>query len=117
MTDLIGAAGDEVDGVLVALSEPTRRQLLDLLAARGECTATMLAAQMPISRQAVVKQLAVLDDAALVSSRKVGREVRYAVQAAALTATARWMAALASDWDSRLDRIKRAAEAAERRAE
>jgi DNA-binding transcriptional ArsR family regulator len=100
-----------VDSVLVALADPTRRQLLDLLAARGEATATVLAAGLPVSRQAVVKHLAVLDAAGLVAGGRVGREVRYAVRPAALNATARWMAALAVDWDRRLATIKRVAEA------
>lgn len=109
-----GAAGaGVVDGVLIALADPTRRQLLDLLAARGQATATTLAEGLPISRQAVVKHLAVLDTAGLVDSAKSGREVRFTVRPEALDATARWMAALAADWDRRLNKIKRAAEAAE----
>ena len=107
-------AVEAVDGVLAALADPTRRQLLDLLAARGEATATTLAEQLPVSRQAVVKHLVVLDAAGLVSGNRVGREVRYAVRPAALTGTARWMAGLAADWDRRLANIKRVAEAAER---
>lgn len=103
----------EVDSVLTALADPTRRQLLDLLAAHGEATATTLADHLPISRQAVVKHLSVLDDAGLVSGVRMGREVRYAVRPAALNATARWMAALAADWDRRLATIKRLAETAE----
>jgi DNA-binding transcriptional ArsR family regulator len=105
---------EAVDSVLAALADPTRRQLLDLLAARGEATATTLAEQLPVSRQAVVKHLAVLDDAGLVSGGRVGREVRYAVRPEALNATARWMASLAADWDQRLAKLKRIAEAAER---
>lgn len=108
-----GQGNEEVDSVLVALADPTRRQLLDLLAAHGEATATTLADDLPVSRQAVVKHLAVLDAAGLVSGRRVGREVRYAVRPAALDSTARWMAALAAGWDRRLANIKRIAEAAE----
>lgn len=103
-----------VDSVLTSLADPTRRQLLDLLSARGQATATTLADDLPISRQAVVKHLVVLDAAGLVESTKVGREVRYSVRPDALDTTARWMASLAADWDRRLARIKRAAEAAER---
>ncbi|MGW3852183.1 ArsR/SmtB family transcription factor [Streptomyces fagopyri] len=111
-----GAAG-VVDSVLVALADPTRRQLLELLAVRGEATATTLAKGLPVTRQAVVKHLSVLDAAGLVTGGRVGREVRYAVRPAALNATARWMAALAADWDRRLATIKRLAEAAEREGE
>ena len=103
-----------VDGVIAALADPTRRELLDLLAARGEATATTLAERLPVSRQAVVKHLAVLDAAGLVSGSRVGREVRYSVRPEALDATARWMAALAGEWDRRLADIKRAAEEPER---
>ncbi|MCZ4121029.1 ArsR/SmtB family transcription factor [Streptomyces sp. H39-S7] len=113
MTDEQRGAAEPVDSVLVALADPTRRQLLQLLAAQGEATATTLAERLPVSRQAVVKHLAVLDAAGLVSGGRVGREVRYTVRPAALDATARWMAALATDWDRQLAAIKRAAEAAE----
>ncbi|MFD8979687.1 ArsR/SmtB family transcription factor [Streptomyces sp. NPDC059564] len=106
-------AAEAVDAVLAALADPTRRLLLDLLAARGEATATTLAEGVPVSRQAVVKHLAVLEAAGLVTGGRVGREVRYEVRPAALGATARWMAALATDWDRRLARIKRIAETAE----
>ncbi|WP_328901826.1 metalloregulator ArsR/SmtB family transcription factor [Streptomyces sp. NBC_00441] len=107
---------EAVDGVLAALADPTRRRLLDLLAAQGEATATTLAGRLPVSRQAVVKHLAVLEAAGLVSGGRVGREVRYAVRPAALDATARWMASLAASWDRRLANIKSVAEAAERDA-
>jgi len=98
------------DSVIGALAEPTRRRLLDLLAEQGEATATALAARLPVSRQAIVKHLTVLEAAGLVSASRVGREVRYAVRPAALDATARWMSALAADWDRRLADIKRIAE-------
>ena len=114
MTGERRGAVDAADSVLAALADPTRRQLLDLLAAQGEATATTLAARLPVSRQAVVKHLAVLDAAGLVSGSRVGREVRYAVRPAALDATARRLAALAADWDRRLATIKTVAEAAER---
>ncbi|MCX5143964.1 MULTISPECIES: helix-turn-helix transcriptional regulator [unclassified Streptomyces] len=117
MVDQPPADGEVVDSVLAALADPTRRQMLDLLSAHGQATATTLAGGLPISRQAVVKHLAVLDAAGLVGSVKVGREVRYAVRSEALDATARWMAALSSDWDRRLAKIKRIAEAAERDAQ
>lgn len=105
---------DVIAGVLAALADPTRRQLLDMLSARGQATATTLADGLPVSRQAVLKHLTVLDVAGLVDNVKVGREVRYAVRSEALDTTARWMAALAADWDRRLAKIKRVAEAAER---
>lgn len=106
-------AAEEVGSVLAALADPTRRRLLDLLAAQGEATATALAERLPVTRQAIVKHLAVLDAAGLVVGSRIGREVRYSPRPAGLDATAQWMSALAAEWDRRLAAVKRAAEAAE----
>ena len=104
---------DAVSSVLAALADPTRRRLLDLLAEQDGVTATTLAEQLPVSRQAIVKHLAVLDAAGLVVGGRVGREVRYSLRPDGLDATKRWMNSLADDWDRRLAAIKRVAEAAE----
>jgi DNA-binding transcriptional ArsR family regulator len=98
------------DGVFAALADPTRWRVLSLLAERGEASATALAGELPVSRVAVVKHLAVLDRAGLVQARREGREVRYSVRTEPLGETARWMADLASQWDARLAAIKRMAE-------
>ena len=105
---------DDVDDVLAALADPTRRRVLDAVAARGEATASAIATELPVSRQAVLKHLAVLDRAGLVSGRRHGREVRYAVRPERLAAAARWMSERAAAWDARLARIKTLAEAAAR---
>jgi DNA-binding transcriptional ArsR family regulator len=98
------------EDVFAALADPTRRAVLDLLATRGEGTATSLATELPVSRIAVIKHLAVLDRAGLVQSRRAGREVRFAVRPQQLQATASWLNRLAADWDSRLVTIKALAE-------
>jgi DNA-binding transcriptional ArsR family regulator len=103
----VSAPGDQV---FAALADPTRWRVLSLLAERGDGTATTLAGELPVSRVAVIKHLAVLDRAGLVESRRRGREVRYTVRPERLDATARWMAGLASEWDARLAAIKRMAE-------
>jgi DNA-binding transcriptional ArsR family regulator len=105
---------DVVDDVLAALADPMRRRLLDRLAAHGETTATVLATELPVSRQAVVQHLAVLGQVDLVSSQRSGRERRYTVRPEPLAATARWMNQVASQWDHRLATIRSLAEAAER---
>ena len=96
--------------VFAALADPTRWRVLTLLAERGDGTATTLAGELPVSRPAVIKHLAVLDRAGLVESRRRGREVRYTVRPERLDAAARDLADLAAAWEARLAAIKRMAE-------
>jgi DNA-binding transcriptional ArsR family regulator len=102
--------------LLEAVSDTSRRRVLDLVLAHGEVTPTALAAELPFTRQAVAKHLAVLDRAGLVESRRSGREVRYSVRPEHLDVAARAMAKVAARWDARLDAIKRMAEASARTA-
>lgn len=101
-----------VEDVLNALADATRRQILDRLTRVGEATATTLAAEMSVTRQAVVQHLAVLEAASLVMGRRIGREKRFVVSPQRLTETARWMDSLAARWGARLSAIKRIAEQA-----
>jgi DNA-binding transcriptional ArsR family regulator len=101
------------EDVFTALADPTRRTILDLLAAHGHGTATSLAAELPVSRPAVIKHLTVLDRAGLVAARRHGREVRYVVQPERARATAAWLSRLAAQWDGRLAAVKKLAEADE----
>jgi DNA-binding transcriptional ArsR family regulator len=110
----MNAAGAQVAELWAAVADPTRRRLLDALLAGGEATATTLAGDLPVTRQAVAKQLAVLDRAGLVEGRRRGREVRYAVRPSQLDAAARSMARVAAEWDARLGAIKRIAESVAR---
>ena len=96
--------------VLTALADPTRFRVLELLGTRGPGTATTLAAELPVSRPAVIKHLAVLDRAGLVERHREGREVRRVVRPEPLEETARWMSAIARQWDARLAALKRLAE-------
>lgn len=96
--------------MFAALADPTRREVLQLLADRGQASATTLAADMPVSRVAVVKHLGVLDKAGLVARREAGREVRYEVRPERLELAARRLVEVAAAWDARLAAIKRMAE-------
>jgi DNA-binding transcriptional ArsR family regulator len=114
-----GLAGPELasraaDQVFAALADPTRRQLLELLGGQAAASATALAEQLPVSRQAVVKHLAVLQQSDLVTRRRDGREVVFTVHPERLVATASWMTSVAASWQQRLQLLKQAAEAADR---
>ena len=103
--------GGEEDELWAAVADPTRRKLLDVLLARGEATATALATELPVTRQAVAKHLAVLDRAGLVHAAAVGREKRYRVDDAQLARAVAQLASVGATWDARLRRIKKIAEA------
>jgi DNA-binding transcriptional ArsR family regulator len=81
--------------------------LLQTIAERSAATATELASQLPISRQAVVKHLAALADAGLVDRERAGREVRYHVTPAPLADAVSWMADVGGQWDTRLAALRR----------
>ncbi len=107
---MTAAVADPEPAVFAARADPTRWRLLGTLAQQGEGTATTLAAQLPVSRPAVIKHLGVLDRAGLVTRERAGREVRYRVEPARLEATARQIAAVAAAWDRRLGALKALAE-------
>ena len=92
--------------VFVALADPSRRAILAELAAGGPATATDLAARLPISRQGIAKHLALLAVAGLVVAEPgERRRVRYRLQSAPMRVAQQFLAALARDWDSRLQAL------------
>jgi DNA-binding transcriptional ArsR family regulator len=100
------------DQLWSAIADPSRRLVLDLLVGGEGTTASSLAQNVPFSRQAVTKHLVVLEQAGLINRQKEGREVRFRVDPERLNDAAQAMAGLASQWDQRLQAIKRLAEAA-----
>jgi DNA-binding transcriptional ArsR family regulator len=91
-----------VEQVFDALGDPGRRALVASVAERGTATATELAAELPVTRQAVAKQLAFLAEAGLLGSTRVGRETRYRVTPQPLAEAAAWLAEVGGRWDERL---------------
>jgi DNA-binding transcriptional ArsR family regulator len=92
--------------VFHALADPTRRHVVERLAERGSVTATEVAGDLPISRQAVAKHLAALADAGLVEARREGRETRYRLEAEPLAGAMSWMAGVGGRWDERLAALR-----------
>jgi DNA-binding transcriptional ArsR family regulator len=105
-----GAAVDiegTAEQVFTALADPSRRAILAALAAGGPATATDLAGRLPITRQAIAKHLALLAEAGLVTAEPgERRRVRYRLQSAPMQVAQQFLAALARDWDGRLDLLK-----------
>ena len=93
--------------VFVALADPSRRAILASLASGGPATATDLASRLPITRQAVAKHLTLLAEAGLVAAEPgERRRIRYRLHSAPMQVAQQFLAALARDWDGRLDALR-----------
>jgi ArsR family transcriptional regulator, cadmium/lead-responsive transcriptional repressor len=92
--------------VFAALADPTRRHVVERLAQQGSVTATEVAGELPMTRQAVAKHLGALADAGLVTARRQGRETRYRLQPEPLAGAVEWMAAVGGRWDGRLAALR-----------
>jgi DNA-binding transcriptional ArsR family regulator len=95
-----------VSDVFGALGDPTRRHIVESLS-RHEASATQLAAELPVTRQAVSKHLTALRKAGLVDSRKQGRETLYRVNPEPLDLAAAWIMRVGGEWDVRLARLRK----------
>ena len=92
--------------VFSALADPTRRAILAALAAQGPATATDLAQHLPVTRQAIAKHLALLAEAGLVTAEPgERRRVRYRLRSVPMRIAQQFLAALARDWDTRLEAL------------
>jgi DNA-binding transcriptional ArsR family regulator len=92
--------------VFTALADPTRRAILATLATGGPATATDLADRLPITRQAIAKHLVLLADVGLVTAEPgERRRIRYRLSSAPVQVAQQFLAALAHDWDDRLDAL------------
>lgn len=89
-----------------ALADPTRRSVYERLSTRGPASATALSTEFPVSRQALAKHLATLDEAGLVERVAHGREIRFAARPDALSAVADWMSGVDAAWGERLERLR-----------
>jgi DNA-binding transcriptional ArsR family regulator len=97
--------------VFHALGDPTRRQVVQALARHGSLTASAIAADLPVSRQAVAKHLAALREAGLARATPSGREVRYDLTPAPMAEAVAWITRTGAEWDERLARLQASLEA------
>jgi len=88
--------------IFAALGDPTRRHLYAQLAAGGPLTATALASNLDISRQAVAKHLGILADTGLATAARAGRETRYQARTEPLTEVENWIESVQGQWQMRL---------------
>ena len=89
---------------LGALADPTRREIVALLA-RGELPAGELARRFPVSRPAVSRHLRVLREAGLVATRVEGRRHLYSLDPRPLQRLDAWLEPYRDLWAQRLDAL------------
>jgi len=98
-----------LDRTLAALSDPTRRRMLERLSA-GPASVSELAEPLGISLPGTLKHLHILEAANLVTSQKKGRTRECRLGPARLDDVARWVDSYRSRWERRLDRLEAAVE-------
>src|SRR5512147_3250925 len=94
-----------LDATLLAISDPTRRAILDRLS-RGTARVTDVAEPFAMSLAAVSKHVKVLEKAGLVRRTRQGREHTLELDAAPLREVASWAARYEQYWTERLDRLE-----------
>ena len=96
---------DSLSTTLVALSDPTRRAILERLA-RGEATVNELAAPFALTQQAVSKHLAYLERAKLLKKRREGRQHFCALDGRGLDEVSAWISRARAFWSESFDRLE-----------
>lgn len=92
--------------VFAALGDETRLTLLARLCARAPCSISQLAADSPITRQAITKHLRVLESAGLVRAEAIGRECVFELDAEPLERARDYLALVSRQWDDALVRLQ-----------
>ena len=90
----------------LAISDATRRHVLERLRTQGQLSVTDLTEPLSITRQAVTKHLDVLERAGLLECHRLGRRRLHRLKAQPLEDVADWLAPYAAAWDRRLSRLR-----------
>lgn len=88
-----------------ALADHHRRYLIELLSTRDGQSLNELCSRLPMSRIGVMKHLRILEEAGLVTTRKVGRERLHYLTPAPLNGVVDWAEQYRRHWEARLDRL------------
>lgn len=99
----------EKHDVFQAIADPTRREVLRLLAEK-ELPISEITSHFTMSRTAIAKHLQILSEAELVTGRKVGREKRYSLQPESLQELKQWLSFYEQFWSNKLTKLKHVVE-------
>ena len=98
------AAGAELDATFAALADPTRRAILERLAA-GEASVTELARPFAMSQPAISKHLRVLERAGLITRHRDGKRRPCRLSATPLAIADEWIEAYRQHWEQQFQRL------------
>ena len=101
---------DRAAPIFAALGDPTRLQLLQQLSAGERKSIAELSRELPLTRQAVTKHLAVLENAGVINKTRTGRESRYRYVPAPLIELQDYLEAISGQWDDALSRLRQLVE-------
>ncbi len=94
-----------LDRTFAAVSDPTRRAILDRLRRKKTMSIGELAQPFPVSLPAILKHMHVLSSAGLVECEKHGRTVTCRLRARPMRDAVRWMERYEQFWTGKLDRL------------
>lgn len=93
---------------LSALAEPRRRRVVEILARRGELTASEISGEFEVTPQAISQHLRVLREANVLQMEKRAQRRLYTINPRSIDQVQQWAASMARLWSRRLDRLDRA---------
>lgn len=96
--------------VFAALGDGTRLELVTRLSHLGDRSIAQLTTGLAVTRQAVTRHLRVLEDAGVVTRRRVGRESRFAIHTRTLDSAGDYLVQASAQWDEAISRLKAAVE-------
>ena len=94
----------EINTVFHAVSDPTRRSIIERIG-KGELTLKELSRHYNMTFQAVAKHLKVLDEAGIITKKKVGREILCSLNPESLVAPSHWINTIHNFWDSDFESV------------
>src|SRR5579859_6828086 len=103
--------------MFAALSDPTRRAILEILASRGELPATGIYEHFSVSPQAISQHLKVLREAKLVVMEKRAQQHLYSLNPHALSQFEAWVRQTRQRWEERFDALDQVLEAEKQKLE
>jgi DNA-binding transcriptional ArsR family regulator len=102
--------------IFTALAEPTRRSIIEILAERGELSATDISDKFDSSPPAISQHLKVLREANLVRMEKRSRQRIYQINPNAMNEIEQWAKQTTEMWNRRLDKLDKVLQAEKKRS-